>query len=82
MGMQRSHRFLFGIERNSICAFHFLQVERVLSDIVTKTTASVGPHMFALTQLARDVTERKQKSFLTPPEVCQVATGIQYCILC
>lgn len=53
--------------------FCFLQVERVLSDIVAKTTGSVGPDMYALTQLARDATERKRKTFLTPPEVRPVA---------
>ena len=53
--------------------FCFLQVERVLSDIVAKTTGSVGPDMYALTQLAWDAMERKRKTFLTPPEVQPVA---------
>jgi len=57
-------------EEFSLC---FLQVERVLSDIVAKTIGSVGPDMYALTQLARDATERKRKTFLTPPEVRPVA---------
>lgn len=56
--------------------FCFLQVERVLSDIVAKTTGSVGPDMYALTQLARDATERKRKAFLTPPEVRPVAYSV------
>ena len=54
--------------------FYFLQVERVLSDIMARisSTETVTLDMLSLVQRSRDAIERKRKIIATPPQVCPV----------